>query len=725
MHEKELYTITKQLLEKNIEDFSEIDLWDFWEIIKAHGYLYYQKEAPIISDSEYDRLFEKFLELKKIFSEEVNISEKIWNFQQSSFKKVAHSRPMISLDNTYNEEDLRDFDARVKKNLWWYEWDLEYMIEFKFDGVWIELIYENWKFIQAITRGNGLVWEDVTENVRQISSIPKTISYTDRFEIRWEIVMPLTSFERLNTEAKKVGWKVFSNPRNAASGSIRMIDNSITKYRELDFYGYDLANSETFIQKNTIETYEILISKISELWFKTWSYFEKISGAENLISQIENFWERKKHIDFEIDGLVVKVNDISLWEQIGKTEHHPRYAIAYKFPAEIQTTQIESVEHSVGRTGTITPVANVSPVNLWWAVIRRSTLHNYDEIQKLDVRVGDRVFIKRAWEVIPKIISVVVEVRDGTEQKIEIPTLCPSCHSQVLKDDSKVRYYCGNTISCPAQNREQLAHSVGKSWFDIDWLGERQIEIFLEQGLISNLLDIFSLKKKREEILELEWFQEKSVDKLLESIEKSRNMDLAKFIRSIGIPWVGKKTAKILAGYIWGDRSHTTTLSWILSLPEEKDATNEASFPNIRERIFATLIPVGQDRVMSWEATEKLQELPDIWPEVARSVVEFFTQRTEYISELLRVLNIEISDTSVVKEKITWKYAWKKMCITWSFEWYSRDQLVEILESQGWEFTSSVSKNTDYLLAGEKAGGKLKKATELWVEVLSLEEFMQ
>ncbi|MDA9129032.1 NAD-dependent DNA ligase LigA [Candidatus Gracilibacteria bacterium] len=731
MQEKELYTLSKQFLEQELEDFTKSDIQIFQDLVESHITLYHEKESPIISDNEYDILLEKLGTLEEKFGVHSKISDTVGGkFKQSSFQKVAHSRPMISLDNTYNAEDLRDFDTRVKKILsaassslrattqsgilslskekGAAEKEIEYMIEFKFDGVGIELIYENGKFIQAITRGNGLVGEDVTENVRQIASIPKTIDYTERFEIRGEIVMPLSSFERLNLQAKKDGGKIFSNPRNAASGSIRMIDNAITKYRELDFYGYDLANNSEFTQKNNIENYEALILQISALGFKTGSYFEKVVGPNELVEKIENFGDLKKTIDFEIDGLVIKVNDIRLWKSIGSTEHHPRYAISYKFPAEIQTTQIESVVHSVGRTGTITPVANVSPVSLGGAIIRRSTLHNYDEIQKLDVRVGDRVFIKRAGEVIPKIISVVSEVRDGREQEIEIPKNCPSCGELVLKDESKVRYYCGNKTLCPAQNHTGLAHSVGKNGFDIDGLGTRQIEIFLEKGLIKNLGDIFSLKNKRAEILELEGFQEKSVDKLLESIEKSKTMDLAKFLRSIGIPGVGKKTAKILTTYLSQDTS--------IQLSPARGKSELQSHLSWQERI---------ERGALWEgAIESLQQLPDIGPEVAKNVVEFFTERTDYISKLLSVLTIELPESSSENKNSTGRFAGKTMCITGSFEGYSRGELIEILESEGGEFVSSVSKNTDYLLAGEKAGGKLKKAESLGVSILVLEEFL-
>ncbi len=675
MQQKDLISIGEKLIEQKIEDFLGDDLARFEELIKYHGELYYKKEAPVVSDSEYDKLFKKYSEVKAYFWEEVDISEKTGDFQQSSFKKVAHSRPMISLDNTYNAEELRDFDTRVKRILG-EDKDLPYTVEFKFDGLWVEIIYIDGVYTQAITRGNGLEGEDVTENVRQISNIPKEIKQKWRFEVRGEVVMPISSFERLNTEAREKKEKVFSNPRNAASGSLRVLDSGITKKRDLKYFAYDVSDFSDFHG-----SYASMIYTLESLGFEISSYFPECKGIDAVISEIDTAENIKNTIDFEIDGLVIKVNNLDLWEEIWRTEHHPRYAISYKFPAEVSTTKIESVEHSVGRTGTITPVANVSPVNLGWAVIRRSTLHNYDEIEKLDVRIGDRVFIKRAGEVIPKIISVALEARDGSEQTIDIPKICPSCSSEVFKDEDKVRYYCNNKISCPAQNKEQLAHAAWKNGLDIDGLWERQIEVFLEEWLIVNLIDIFYLKNKRESILELEWFREKSVEKLLDAIEQAKNIDIAKFMKSIGIPGVGKKTGKILS----------EMFNW------EWDLMN------------FTL------------SVEELEDLPDIGPGVAKNVVQFFETRKEYITDLIEVLEISFPEQ---KNTSDWKYVWRKMCITGSFDWYSRDQLTEILESQGWEFVGSVSKNTDYLLAGEKAGGKLKKAQDLWVEILSLANFL-
>jgi DNA ligase (NAD+) len=481
MERQELYTISNEFVKKEKSTFSQSDIKKLSEIIELHWKLYYQDENPVISDIDYDELFKKHEYFLEQSWEQISMFSKTWeSFSQSSFKKVAHSRAMISLDNTYNAEDLRDFDTRINRILK-LDTNLPYTIEFKFDGLWIELIYKDWVLTQAITRGNGQEGEDVTENIKQIKNIPKRINKTWVFEVRGEVVMPISSFERLNKEALENSEKVFSNPRNAASGSLRVLDTSITKKRDLQYFAYDVSDFSEFSQWK----YSTMIEELENLGFEISSYFPKCKWIEEVIATIDNIWDIKKNIDFEIDGLVVKVNDISLWKGIWSTEHHPRYAIAYKFPAEIVTTKIESVEHSVGRTGSITPVANLAAVNIGGAVIRRATLHNYDEVEKLWVKIHDNVFLKRAGEVIPKIISVASSPYPDGSKEAEIyaihpPKLCPSCQNKVLKDDDKVRYYCPNNYGCPAQMREKIAFAVGKQWFNIDGFWEKQAQLFLE-----------------------------------------------------------------------------------------------------------------------------------------------------------------------------------------------------------------------------------------------------
>lgn len=686
---------SKDFIDKELNTFSLEQVNELQELIKYHSDLYHNKEEPIISDYEYDMLLEKLQKLENIHDIKDTVWNMVWNeIVESTFAKVKHSRPMISLGNTYNEEDLEDFDERVKKNIisaWKNtEW-LEYVLEFKFDWLGVELIYKNWELVQAITRGNWLEWEDVTMNVMQIANIPKKIAYKKHLEIRGEVVLPLSSFEAMNEKAKKEGTKIFSNPRNAASGSLRMKDNSITKQRNLKFFPFDLANFDEYSDEINNKKYFEVINSLYDLWFERVDYFKKMNWVSDIIYEIHNFWDVKKQIDFEIDGLVLKVNDISLWQAIGFTEHHPRYAIAYKFPAEILTTQINSVEHQVWKTWTITPVANLEPIIIGWVTVRRATLHNYEEVENLWVHIWDSVFIKRAWEVIPKIISVIKEARAENAENIFPPSLCPSCKTPVIKDGNKVRFYCPNTVDCPAQKSEKLVFAVGKQWFNIDWFWVKQVELFLELWIIHNLVDIFKVWEKSDEILQLEWFKQKSVDNLINWVEKARNVDISMFVTALAINGVGKKTAKTLAKLFHSKES-------LLEFPYTED---------------------------------DLVVLDDIWPEIAINVCEYFNNQAHkrILSELSEILNISYYEKlEIIADWNESIYFWKKMCITWSFisdEWkkVSRDDLIIQLESVWWDFVWSVSKNTDFLLAWDKAWSKLKKATELWVQVINLEEF--
>ncbi len=679
---------TKDILNKPLEQFSIFELEEFSEVLKYHSDLYYNKSQPIISDGEYDELLKKMQTLEGMFEIPGQYSNIVWaELVESSFKKVKHSRPMISLDNTYNEDDLRNFDKRILKLS--DQKQVEYTIEFKFDGLWIELIYKWWELIRAITRGNWIEWEDVTRNIMQIDNIPKTISIREHIEIRGEVVMPISSFDSLNAIALEKWEKVFSNPRNAAAWSIRMKDNRVTKQRKLQFFAYDISNWNTDLDKilpGAENSYYDFIYDLKDLWFDISSYFIKCVWIDEVINSIDNFWDRKKDLDFEIDGLVIKVEDTSLWTDIWFTQHHPRYAIAYKFPSEIFTTKVISAQHQVWRTGTITPVANLEPVNIGGAMIKRATLHNYEEVEKLWVHIWDSVFIKRAWEVIPKITSVASHP-DTLWDVILPPQSCPACETDILKDEDKVRYYCPNFDGCPKQVAEKLIWAVGKWWFDIDGFGRRQVEIFLEQWFITDIVSIFEIEQYRDNILELEWFQQKSVDNLVSSVEAAKTMDIVILLSSLWISWVGKKTAK--------------TLARLVESSESDLLTGNLDF-------------------------EVLEELDDIWPEIANNVVEYFDneKNRQDISKLLEILNIQYYQAS----NTTWVYSNKKMCITGSFirddKKISRDDLVKILEQNGWEFVSSVSKKTDYLLAWEKAGSKLKKAQDLWIEVLNLEQFL-
>ena len=662
------------------------------EVLAYHNALYYEKESPIISDFEYDQLFKLLKILEQRFEIIHPSSGKVGSeMKQSTFEKVLHSRPMISLDNTYNNEDLQEFDERIQRILSGFqlpvslfEWkrEVEYAMEFKFDGLGIELIYEKGNLKQAITRGNGIEWEDVTENIFTISNIPKTIPYIDTLEVRGEVVMPISSFQSLNHEAKLTGEKIFANPRNAASGSVRTLDTEVTRKRKLKFFAYDLANFQEFVEAEKKEFYFDVIKDLEKMGFEISSFFKTCSSIGEVMEQIDAFWDTKNQIDFEIDGLVIKLNDIHLWEKVGRTEHHPRYAIAYKFPAAVIRTVLLDIEHSVGRTGTITPVALLEPVSVGGVIVKRATLHNYEEVAAKDVRIWDQVFIKRAGEVIPEVIAPIVEVRNGKEKTILVPEVCPICKTVVAKEEGKVRFYCPNRFNCQAQVVGNIIYSVWKTGFNIDGLWEKQVELFYEKWLIKDIVDVFSLAEKKDIILTFEWFKEKSVSNLIESLEKAKKQSLVSFFVSLGIPWVGKKMAKIFS------------------------------------RLFDS-----KEQIINFSYTqEDIEKLHEVGPETSASIVKFFHENSHLIRRLLLVLDLEFHKG----KELLWSHLQgKKLCITGSFEKYSRDDIVSLIEENGGEFIGSVSKNLDYLVAGESAGSKLEKAKSLGVEVLSLEKFMR
>lgn len=716
------------------ENYTLEDVMNLQDIMKYHNELYYEKEAPVISDFEYDMLLKKLKELEEIFQ----LEEKKWgtvgsDLKQSSFEKVPHSKPMISLDNTYDEEDLRNFDERVRKVLGWNllseeeskqisqpspiklrtgsfhsqgyaskgqekilsckgfqktsphssphkgEEEIYYTVEYKFDGLGVELVYEWGELVKWITRGNGLEGEDITENVKMIQNIPQKISYKERLEVRGEVIMPRSVFAELNKKRQQIGESLFANPRNAASGSLRQLDATITRERGLQFFAYDIPNFE-----GENATYPWIIDEAKMFWFSVSLFMKQCYWIGEVIQTIEWFWKEKQCTDFDIDGLVIKVNSLQFWKILWRTEHHPRYAIAYKFPAEIVRTKILSIEHSVGRTGTITPVANLEPVEVSGVIVRRATLHNYEEVEAKDVRIGDSVFIKRAWEVIPDIIAPIVDARTGKEEKILPPALCPVCQSKVVRDEGKIRYYCPNKLACPAQIGGLLKYWVWKQGFNIDWFGEKQIELFLNLGYISDLADVFSLKNHREDILKLEWYKERSVNNLFEAIERARHQPIHMFLSALWVPNIGKKMGKVLA----------------------------------------PLFQSNQDIINFFYSKEDLVALDDVWPETAESILQYFWENKEFLKKLLEVVKVTFQ-RPVVTLAIDTGLTWKKVCITGSFEKYSRDELAKIIEENGGEFVTSISKNTHYLLAWESAGSKLKKAKSLGVEILDISWFLK
>ncbi|EKE30243.1 MAG: NAD-dependent DNA ligase [uncultured bacterium (gcode 4)] len=743
--------MTKDLLEKsnyflNWDTFTKDEVNELQEILREHNKLYYNDESPILTDKEYDDLFR----LLKMLEEKYNIfdlnspTKRIDVLVGNQFNKWTHIAPMISLDNTYDSKDILDFEKRIC-NILKTDIELPYIIELKFDWLWVSLTYKNWKLLKALTRWNWIEWEDITVNALQINSIPKEIpfDFPEPIEVRGEVVMPISSFEALNKRRLEKGEKLFANPRNAASWSLRQIDYRITKERNLEFFAYSFPFLENSMNLGPVKvtSYSRESELLSEWWFKISPYLFKAKDIHAVVQEINKQTEQKPTFEFEIDWLVLKLDNLELWHRLGTTEHHPRYAIAYKFPSTNVRTRVLDIEHSVWRTWIITPIAHLDPVNVSWAVVSRATLHNYDELTKKDVRKGDSVFIVRAGEVIPEVISVITETRTWEEEIVLPPEKCPSCDTPIVRDDWKVAWYCPNKKLCPAQTMGSLVSFVSKHWANIEWLWGKIIEIFVEKWFVTDFVSIFHLDRCRDEILSLDGFKDKKIGNILEEVEKARNMNIANLFVALWIPQVWKKTAKVLAKYLadswkldeaiyYQSQSKKDIQSAQKSKPKNDD--NQMNFLDsyeIQSEDAEKLISDYRTRLseLIWQSInslsfEELQEIRDIGPVGAHSIVYYFEEHAELVKRLLQELDPDMPHKTLVQET-SWVLSGKSFCVTWSFLDISRDEIHAMIEENSWEVRSSVTGKLDYLIAGEAAWSKLAKARELWVNIITLEEF--
>ena len=659
--------------------------------IEYHNNLYYNEDNPIISDMEYDFLIRELKELEQKYPElleynkngENSPTEKIGGTASEKFSKVRHRVPMLSLSNTYNISEIEDFDKRVKKiilaeNIENNSKELEYILELKLDGLSISLIYENGMLVQAVTRGDGQVGEDVTENIREIPTIPKKLKENISLEVRGEIILPISSFNRINQEREDEGEDVFANPRNAASGTIRQLDKTIVAERGLDCYLYYLVNAENYGIKTHLESIEY----IEKLGFKTTKIFEKYTNFKKLEEAIDKWHDDRKKLDYETDGLVIKVNNFSLYEILGYTTKSPRWAIAYKFPAEQVKTKLMDVTFQVGRTGVITPVAELEAVNLSGSVVKRASLHNFDEIRRKDIKIGDNVIVEKAAEIIPQVVNVVFNDRTGEEIEIQEPANCPVCNSELAHEEGLVALKCHNPL-CPEKVKRQIAYFVSRDAMNISGLGDKIVEKFIELGKIKTIVDIYSLKEYREELENLEKMGQKSVDNLINNIEASKNRDFSKVLYALGIPFVGKFNANLLT----------------------------KNFKNIEN--------------LKNQSIENLLAVKGIGDKVAIAVNTFLNNENNWkiITDLQNIgLQFAINESDL-KEIADNPIKGKNFLATGKLQKYKRNDIKDIILSKGGNYLSAVSKNLDFLIAGEKAGSKLEKAEKLGVRVLTEEEF--
>ena len=656
--------------------------------IEYHNNLYYNEDKPLISDMEYDALMRELKQLEQEYPELLENSEnsptkKIGGTASEKFSKVRHRTPMLSLSNTYNISEIEDFDKRVKKiisaeNIEDNSEELEYILELKLDGLSISLIYENGELVQAVTRGDGQIGEDVTENIREISSIPKKLKDPVSLEVRGEIILPISNFNRINQEREDDGEDVFANPRNAASGTIRQLDETIVADRGLDCYLYYLVNAENY----GINTHLESIEYIKNLGFQTTGVFEKYTDFTELEKSIDKWHDKRKTLDYETDGLVIKVNNFALYETLGYTTKSPRWAIAYKFPAEQVKTKLLDVTFQVGRTGVITPVAELEAVNLSGSVVKRASLHNFDEIRRKDIKIGDNVIVEKAAEIIPQVVNVVFDDRTGKEIEIQEPTNCPVCNSELAHEEGLVALKCHNPL-CPEKVKRQIAYFVSRDAMNISGLGDKIVEKFIELGKIKTIVDIYSLEKYREELENLEKMGQKSVDNLINSIESSKNRDFSKVLYALGIPFVGKFNANLL----------TKTFKNIENL-KNQSIENLLAVKGIGDKVALAVNTFLNDE-NNWKIITDLKNIG----------LQFAVDETN--SE-------EIADNPIKD---------KNFLATGKLQKYKRNDIKDIILSKGGNYLSAVSKNLDFLIAGEKAGSKLEKAEKLGVRVLTEDEF--
>jgi DNA ligase (NAD+) len=667
--------------------------------IEKHNNLYYNEDNPIISDMEYDKLIRELRDLEesnpdlkveyeiknskvgsgseKSENENVSPTEKIGGIASEKFSKVRHRVPMLSLSNTYNISEIEDFDKRVKKIID-VKKKIDYVLELKLDGLSISLIYENGVLKQGITRGDGQIGEDVTENIMEIESIPKKLKEPISLEVRGEVILPISEFSRINQEREDEGEDVFANPRNAAAGTIRQLDKSIVKERKLDCYLYYLVNAEEYGMK----THKESIEYIEKLGFKTTKIFELYNDFGKLEKAIDVWKTKREKLDYETDGLVIKVNEFEHYDELGYTTKSPRWAIAYKFPAEQVKTKLYGVTFQVGRTGVVTPVAELEAVNLSGSVVKRASLHNFDEIRRKEIKIGDNVIIEKAAEIIPQVVNVVFEDRKGDEKDIEVPTNCPICDSELVKEEGQVALKCLNP-QCPEKVKREIAYFVSRDAMNITGLGEKIVEKFIELGKIKTVVDIYSLKDYAEELENLEKMGKKSVENLINSIEESKKQGFSKVLYALGIPFVGKFNANLLT------KNYNS-----IELLKEKSVEDLLEIKGIGDKVAVAVHTYLNDE-NNWAKIVALKEIG----------LQFEAEETE---------EKEIEDNPIKG---------KSFLATGKLEKYKRNDIKDIILAKGGNYLSGVTKKLDYLIAGEKAGSKLSKAEELGVRVLTEEEF--
>ena len=646
------------------------------KLLNQYNKEYYVLDKPSVSDREYDRLMQELIELEAQYPElksSTSPTVRVGGAILEGFNKVQHEKPMLSLGNAFNEGDLRDFDARIRK----VSPNISYVCELKIDGLAVTLHYRDGQFVKGATRGDGVVGEDISENLKTIQTIPLHIPYKDPLEVRGEVYMSKATLDKLNKQRAEKGEELFANPRNAAAGSLRQLDSRIAAKRELAMFCYAVPSAEEL----GCQTHDESLQKIEELGFNVNPNREVCDSIDGVLAYIEKWSTNRFDLPYEIDGIVIKVNQLNEQQKLGSTVKSPRWAIAYKFPAEEVETILKDIIFTVGRTGMVTPNAVLEPVRVAGTRVSRATLHHEDYVKERDIRIKDRVIIRKAGEIIPEVVKPVIDARHGDEAPFEMIQDCPRCGSELIREAGEADYYCLN-IDCPARIVESLCHFVSRDAMNIDGLGVKVVEQLYDNQLIENVADIYKLQK--EQLLPLERMGEKKVTNLLTAIENSKQNSLERLLFGLGVRHVGSKTAKVLAAHF-----------------ETIDALMQATFDDFKG----------------------IAEIGDV---IANSIVHYFTQdaNVQLINELKALgLNMSYTGVKVSTANEANEFYGKTVVLTGTLATLSRKEAGVKLEALGAKVSGSVSAKTDFLVAGEKSGSKLKKAQELGVTVID-EEMM-
>ncbi len=636
------------------------------KLINDANYEYYVLDNPSVTDNMWDNWLNELLEIEKNYPELKRAdspSQKVGGEVIAEFEKVYHETPMMSLSNVFNEEEIILFDERIKKEFN----NPKYVCELKIDGLSVSLVYKDGILTTAATRGNGIVGENITHNVKTIKSIPLKLKANIDLDVRGEIYMAKDSFLALNKIREENNETLFQNPRNAAAGSIRQLDSKIAKSRNLEAFFYHNPNTKLNSHYETLK-------ELKSLGLRVNPYIEKLDNIKEVIDYINRWGLERKDLPYEIDGVVIKLDDINMQKELGYTAKSPKWATAYKFPPEEVETKLRNIICTVGRTGLITPNAIFDPVKVMGSTIRRATLHNEDYIKARDLRIGDAILIRKAGDVIPEVISSIKDKRTGNEQEFKMPTKCPICNHELIKSSSLIDLICPNKL-CEARNIEGLIHYASKPAMNIDGLGERIIEQFYNQGIIRNFIDIYNLKDQKDNLIKLEGFGEKSIQNLLDSIENSKNNSLEKLLFALGIKGIGEKTAKVLA-----------------------------------KKYFSI------DNLIK-EALSDNIKLPDIGPILNKSIKAYFLNDDNI--KLINTLKLLGLNMNYLGKRITENknFLNKKIVVTGALNNYNRNEIQNIIELNGGLWSTSVSKNTDIVIVGENAGLKHQKALDLNIEI--------